>query len=95
MSRMDAVLTELRKQWLVLAIMGSVIAWVAVLVTSYRRSLFHFSYPIHSSERHISVARAERRCAALPRCTYLFLAWQVLDDSLVVLLPAHRAQGTP
>jgi hypothetical protein len=38
MSWMDAVLTELREQWLVLAIMGSVIAWVAVLVTSYRRT---------------------------------------------------------
>jgi hypothetical protein len=36
MSWMDAVLTELREQWLVVAIMDSVIAWVAVLVASYR-----------------------------------------------------------
>jgi hypothetical protein len=35
---MDVVLTELREQWLVVAVMGSVIAWVAVLVTSYRRT---------------------------------------------------------
>jgi hypothetical protein len=38
MSWMDAVLTELREQWLVVAIMGSVIAWVGVLVASYRRT---------------------------------------------------------
>ena len=30
MTWMDAVLTELREQWLVVAIMGSVSAWVAV-----------------------------------------------------------------
>ena len=34
---MDAVLTELREQWLVVAVMGSVIAWVAVLVTEMPR----------------------------------------------------------
>jgi len=38
MSWMDAVLTELWEQWLVVAIMGTAIAWVAVLVKSYKRT---------------------------------------------------------